>query len=84
MIGPALYDALRPWILGVGSILYVAVGVLVWKRIAWAYRVSYVLGGGALAFYEFHMWWCVAVAAIVLVGMPLGSASITSPRPPSS
>jgi hypothetical protein len=30
------------------------------------------------------MWWWVAVAAIVLVGMPLGSASITSPRPPSS
>ena len=82
-MAPALYDALRPWVLGTGSVLYMAVGVFVWKRIGWAYRVSYLLGGGALLFYEFHMWWWVAVVAIALVAVPVWSATAMPPRAPS-
>ena len=78
MLPAALYHALRPWVLGGGAVLYAGFGTLLWRRTGWALRMSYLLGGATLAFYELHMWWWVGAVALVLVGVPLWMATGSS------
>jgi hypothetical protein len=84
MLPLGLYDALRPWVLGGGAVLYLTFGTLIWRRSAWVFRMMYLLGGGGLAFYEFHMWWWVGILALLLVGVPLWAATGAAQQMPSS
>ena len=55
-----------------GLLIWLVVGLSLFRRFSWTRRTLYLAGGVALAYYELQMTWYWFTAGVVLLALALG------------
>ena len=55
----------------VGFLIWLSLGVSMWRGLSWLRRILYVAGGVVLSYYELHMDWYWFAAGLVLLLLAL-------------